>query len=259
MIRLICFAVFFVFLGFDSGAQIDTSKIRKKIKGIDILVVPYNPDLYINYEEIYISQKSKKSLQQLNNIFRKSLTGSVVNELSQYCKPVNMDNNYTYNSEDMLFRLYSKSAYFYDKAANIDKNYTVLASNHSKLSGKEHNKGKGELNSKISDNANKFLNVKFSEKSFLSSVSEQYKSNYILIITQFELKANYSNTYAVNSMTYKRRIKVHFSLFNKYGKFITGSFAYSDFSASINDVEEIIKQTMPVISQDIVSKIALAL
>lgn len=241
------------------NAQLDTAKIRKKIAGSYILIVPYSSELYINYEELYISKVSSKSVQEINHKFSTSLNESLKNELNKYCTAECMQNNYTYDSNDMLFQLYAKSSYFYDKAANIEKNYSIFRSEHSNLSDNGQNGIKGELNSAISDNARKFMNVKFSERAFLPSVSKLYKSDYILIITQFELKGDYSNTYAVESMTYDRRLKIHYSLFDKNGKFITGSFSHSDFSATVNSIDEIIEATIPFISKDIVSKIALGL
>ena len=251
--------IFLFFKVITTFGQVDTALISKKLKDLDILLVPYNTELYINYEEVYLTKANNINSDKINQTFRFSIDEYILTELNKYCKSESMMNTHTYNPDDELFILHSKSSYFYDKAHNIDKNYLLFGNEKSKLSDKNTNSQKGELVDKISNNRNKFLNVKFHDRKFLSNLSKQFKTDYFLIITQLELKGDYSNAYAVGSMTYKRRMKIHFALFNKNGKFITGSFSYADFSAKQNNIEEIINTNFPNIASDIVNKIALDL
>ncbi|MFH2096332.1 MAG: hypothetical protein ABIJ16_11550 [Bacteroidota bacterium] len=247
------------FLKKNDKAETDTAKIREKLTDVQIVVVPYNPELYINYEELYLTKENGKSSGEINRYFRRELDTKLLVAFKKYCNVSSLLQSYTNDDNDDIYRIYMKSAYSYEDAAFIPKDFIPLSKDQSELSDmqpKKKEQQEGDLVDVVRDNNRKFLHVRFSEKDYIYKMSQNYNCKYFLFINQFDLKGDYSNPYAVNSMTYQRRIKVHFSLYTSSGEFVTGSFAYYDFPAKENDLDTIVESYFPLIASDIVSKIA---
>lgn len=246
----------FLIIIFSAYGQKDTAKIAEKLKSIDLLIIPYEPEMYINYEENDLIVSSGKTADQLNVFFRLNLDKIITAEFNKYCKASSLLSGFTHDTGDELFRIYAAGSYFYDKISKKNKNYTLFKTEDSNVAEQNPEHEPGELVSVVSTNADKFLNVRHDDKNILNETSKTYKNNLFLFITQFEIKGDYSNPYAVNSKTYTRRIKVHYSVFSPTGEFLHGGYSYCFFDANQNNIKEITEDFFNRIAEDIVKKVA---
>ena len=83
------------------------------------------------------------------------------------------------------------------------------------------------------------VNVKLQDPQLFSDLVQDYKAQYIVYLTQFELLGDYSNPYTVADNSYLRTIRVHYVIYNSLGKFVYGNIATTTFSAKVNDIDQI--------------------
>ncbi|MFH2142149.1 MAG: hypothetical protein ABIJ97_06990 [Bacteroidota bacterium] len=257
--RIILILVCLISLSVLVFGQEDSLKIAEKLKDIDILIIAYEPEMYINYEENDLIVESGKNPEQLNSFFRLNLDKTLVSEFNKYCSAFSLLNGFTHDTNDDLFILYANSSYLYEKLSKKNKNYTLFKSEDSEIAEKKQDSQPGELVSVVSTNADKFLNVKYAEKDIVKNLARTYENDLFLVITQFEIKGDYSNPYAVNSKSYERRIKVHYSVYNKAAEFLQGGYSYLMFSAKENNINIIADNYFKLIAADILKNVAFQL
>lgn len=250
LLRITSLALLFIIL---LNQQIYSQLEEAKDK---ILLVPYKPSLYINYEEKTLVKENDKSSQYLRNFFRTSLNELLLNDLNADFLAKSILQDYTLKNDNSEEIIYSRASFYYDDAKSFNKpniSYNKQSSKLTKEGPKNRNAVRnGEVNDVIADDANMFMNVKFREKEEVLKILREMRADYILFISQFELRADYSNPYNVNSNNYKRKIKLHFTLLDKKLKYKTGGFVIMEFSSSKNDLNEIEKEVLASLSKELV-------
>jgi hypothetical protein len=99
------------------------------------------------------------------------------------------------------------------------------------------------------------MNVKLSHPELLKMLSDKYGVDLFVFINQLEIKTNYNDCIDFQLKIYEREIKVHFSIFDKYGKQLAGDVAISLFPSNSNDIGEIMAGNFPSISSYIADEL----
>ena len=245
---LIAFILFSAF--FASAQTTDADTVKKSDE--TVLLIPFRPDLYVNEMTREMVKASGMDDKQILNFFRSELDIALAAELIKVCKVNTLLGSFTATSAEDVELLYEKVNYFLQEAIDLDaekkeKKIPVLSKFEKKQSNKPEKKEaviqKGELVSHRENPRDKFLNIKYSEKRLLPQIAQKYSADYLLFINQIEFTPDYSKPEKVTSGLYERKLKVHFSIFNKKGEFVFGSFAAVLFPNEMVKPNEIVKTT----------------
>ena len=74
---------------------------------------------------------------------------------------------------------------------------------------------------------------------------DQYQADIFVFITQMEIKTNYSSCMDIANKIYRREVMVHFTIYNKEGQLLAGSYATSFFPSNSNNSNTIIGDCFP--------------
>jgi len=246
---------------FAFGQSLSTTQISSPA-GRTTIVVPFNPQLYNNQDSRMMCEESKMSYGQLGNYIRTAFDSALTVYLKDSLNVVHLLENRTTGTASDIENLYSASKYQYTDRPEMleDKSkYSMMRAQlkKKKKPAQEQKNGvqNGEVVSHKVDNSNRFMNVQFEDSDLIQSLILKYGAKYFLFITQFEILGDYSDPYKVAERRYTRTIKVHYSIFDAQGKFITGDFETSEFFAYENDIRKICATHFTPIVKKIARKI----
>lgn len=249
------------FESFDGGDGISSAKDIKKIKGKSVLIVPFNYDLYNNQESEKMVKASEMEYEQMINYMRLSLDSAIVRSLKDSIKVVSLLSNYTAGVNSDIEYVHGHAIYYMmDKPLPVvesDEKYSLFQNKKSAVSDNvlKNNIQGGEIVSKIEDNSDKFLNVKFDNINLINDITTKYQTRYILFITEFDLFGSYSNAYPEVGGAFSRIIKVHYSIYENTGDFVYGDFALAPLPSIEDDVSAVCAGYFPEIAQKIAKKL----
>lgn len=237
---------FSAILAFSLNAQegVRNPASKKEISG-KIMLVPFEPQMYMGDigEKIYI--ESKLNFKQLSEYFRHQLDNQLKLKLQQIASPVvsfyidsaktSKDLEYIYKSTSLSFDL-------------VDKPVAPTVVNK-----KENNIKNGQLAVEISTDK-KFTNTKFTNKELIPFLSKKYKSEYFVFVNELDIKT-VAESYDLASDSYQREVTVHYTIVDDMSKLITAGAATYRFSSKINDPKKIVSQTFSPVAAYIAAKL----
>jgi hypothetical protein len=231
-----------LFLKAQEGVRNTTAK--KEIAG-KIMIIPFEPQMYMGDigEKIYI--ESKWNYKQLTEYFRRQLDNQLKLKLQSIESPVvsfyidsaktAKDLGYIYKSTVISFDLVEKP--------------TAPTVENKKQSGVKN----GQLAVEVS-NDKKFTNTKFSDKELIPFLNKKYKSEYFIFINELDIRT-VSESYDLASDTYQREVTVHYTIVDHNSKLIAAGATSSKFSSKINDPKKIVSLTFSPIANFIAAKL----
>lgn len=242
------FPVFLLLLSVHSFAQEGVRNAAKKEISGKIMVVPYEPKMYMGDigEKIYI--ESKLNFRQLAEYFRHQLDNQLKLKLQSIESPVvsfyidsvrtAKDLEYVYQSTTIAFDMMDQP--------------TAPTAQSKKQSGIKN----GQLAVEAS-NDKKFTTTKFSNAELIPYLSKKYKSEYFVFINELDIKT-LPESYDIASDTYQREVMVHYTVVNSLSKLVTAGAATYRFSSKVNDPKKIVNQAFTPIASYIASKLSAA-
>lgn len=232
----------FVLLPFISGAQNSTFIEKEKVnitedtlpqRGKTILVIPFEPKMYMCQVDKEIGVKNGLSYEQINEKMRQNLVESVTFRTGETLDSYSLYTTRIDSIKKELHYVYSSVEYKYEvlPAETVKKEETVPdknAKNFGKLIPKRENANKnsgtqpepgtrienGQIVS-VEDNREKYMDVTILNKNLFNELNKYYNADHFLFINQLDI------LYTAES-TEKLRIKVHYSFFDLSGKKLTG-------------------------------------
>ena len=237
--------IFFLLLPLISFAQEGVrTTVKKEISG-KIMIVPFEPQMYMGDigEKIYI--ESKWNFKQLSEYFRHQLDNQLKLKLQSIEAPVvsfYIDSAKT--SKDLGY-IYKSTSIGFDV---IDKPSAPSTENK-----KQQGIKNGQLTVEASSDA-KFTTTKISNNEVIPFLSKKYKSEYFVFVNELDIR-NVPDSYDIASDTYQREVTVHYTIVNDMSKLITAGAAKYRFSSKLNDPKKIANQTFSPIAAYIAAKL----
>jgi hypothetical protein len=235
---------------FSLSAQegVRNSGAKKEITG-KIMIVPFEPQMYMGDigEKIYI--ESKWNFKQLSEYFRHQLDNQLKLSFQKISSPVvsfYIDSARTSKDLEYIYRSTSLSFDPIDKPAAP----TTQAK-------KQNNIKNGQLAVEISSNV-KFTNTKFTTTDLIPELHKKFKSEYFVFINELDIKT-VMESYDLASDSYQREVTVHYTIVDGMSKLINAGAATYRFSSKINDPKKIVNQTFSPIAAYISAKLDTAL
>ena len=215
----------------------------------NILIIPFDTKMYNNQESEKICKYSGVSYDKSIEKIRTELDLHIYSALKDSTNVSSLLRTYTTDASTDLETVHGNAMYALCDKEDADIN------KHKKFTGQNPNLIAGEIVSTTTDNSNKLVSVKLQDKQLFSDLIQSYQAQYVVYLTQFELLGDFSNPYTVADNSYQRTIKVHYVIFNSLGKFVSGDIATMNFSAKVNDLDQICDQYLPVVAKQIARKI----
>lgn len=214
----------------------------------NVLIIPFDTKMFNNQEAQKICEYSGVTYDRSVEKFRSDLDLQIYAALKDSMTVSSLLRSYTTDASSDMQVVHENSQYYFDEGKNQDINKPAKVRQNENVSI-------GELTSTKTDNSGKLVTVKIPDPELYNDLIQNYKAQYVVYITQFELLADFSNPYTVADNSYQRTIKVHYVIFNAMGKFVSGEIATTTFSAKVNDIDQICDQYLSVIAKQIARKI----
>lgn len=239
------FLSFILISAFSLNAQegVRNPAAKKEITG-KIMVVPFEPQMYMGDigEKIYI--ESKWNFRQLAEYFRHQLDNQLKLKLQSVVSPVVSFYSDSARTTKDLEYIYKSTSLSFDP---VDKPVAPTATTK-----KANNIKNGQLAVEIS-NEKKFTNTKFSNNDLIPFLSKKYKSEYFVFINELDIKT-VMESYDLATDSYQREVTVHYTIVDDMSKLISAGAATYRFSSRINDPKKIASLTFSPIASYIAAK-----
>ena len=221
-----------------------------------ILLLPFNPEMYLSDIEQDIIQHTKMSPEEYRTYFRRALNLKLLGELKSYRPTVSLLGDQERDDNKELREFYAQAGYSYMEAVG-------------KGVGKAIDKKKGLFDKKAAEEKaplyittrgdDKFMNAAVSDKNYYHGLLKANNCNYVVSVNQYEFKTNYSSCIDLSRKIYRRELIIHYSIWDVNAKLIGGNFLVVYFPSDVNKPQEIADRTFKSISGALLTQIKEAL
>jgi hypothetical protein len=241
--KILLFNLFFLSFSFAQDNSVLEPGNDKNLKTdtVSILLIPYNPMYYLSDSDRQIAEASKKSVHTIRDNFRTSLDHSLKKQFSEKFIAHSVLTDTTIQADNDLKRIYNEQVLKYEESPTYKK---LKKPEKKKAIKKARGIGIDE-SSVTTENTfmdDLFMNVTFSDPELLSELAARYENDYFLFLNQFEIQIDYTDCLDLAKKIYNRRLKVHYSIYNKNGDYVTGDYVKISFPSNTNHVNEIISR-----------------
>ncbi|MGQ0829030.1 MAG: hypothetical protein ACT4ON_11635 [Bacteroidota bacterium] len=236
----IAYCVLPVFLHAQEGTRIAA---KDTITAGKILLIPFEPKMYMSDMDAKINQQTKWKSAQINENFRHQLDSQLKLKLQSTRRVVSFYSDSVKMSKDLMY-IYNSTSLSYDLA---DKPTSATIPSE-RQSGIKNGELKVEMNMD-----KKFMNTKLTGVEMLSYLSKKYKTDYFVFVNELDIKID-PETYDISTDSYQREVTVHYSILDKTGKTISAGISTSRISSKINEPKKIVSLTFSPIATYIAAK-----
>ena len=259
---ILCFALFPSTL----FAQLELDFRTGPVHDVRMLIVPFDPIIYYNDATPEMAQKYNMTHDQLMTYFRREWNKQIHMAFADSCYTVDLYSDNTKEARDDLDGLYTIISYeMRNKMQNAPEEEKELSLFRKIFPKKEKQqsdenfygtkKQNGELVNYTQGTENKFFHIVFNDTTFLRTLVERRDIDYFLFINQFEIKGNYSDPYASGRSDFTRTLKVHFSIFDRTGTLVHGSYASVDIPFYLYDKDIVVGEYFPPAIRQIIHNV----
>ena len=208
-----------------------------------IMLIPFEPKLYMSDIDRKINQQTKWSFEQIREHFRHKLDAQLKLKLQSTAPVVSFYSDSTKTWKDLLY-IYKSTSLSYD----------IIPEPNAPTSASAKKKGikNGQIEVEINTDK-KFMNLKIDDSKLLGYLNKKYKTDYFVFVNQLDIK-NEADSYDIATDTYQRDVTVHYSIFDKTGKNILAGISTSRFNSKENDPEKIVLHYLSPIATNIAAK-----
>ena len=213
------------------------------------MIVPFEPKLYLSEIDQQINQETKLSAKEIKFRFRDGLNEELYRALkfSKYNVLDLMEDTAKYKKE--LEGIYQYLSYDYLKVPN-QANYKVPEKEK-----KEKKITKGQLVVETNTDA-RFMDANINNPKLLPTFYSHYKTDIFVFFNQLEIRAAGSGNFDAYSIDKgKRKITVHYTIYNHEGTEINSGIAETEFDTELNNPRKIIEKHFSKIAETIVERI----
>lgn len=239
------------FLGSIAQAPAEPAGEKDSLIYKTILIVPFNPKLYLSDIDKDILAGSNIGFKELVNLYRSELTTKLRAKLSKQYSVTYMQSRKDKDTIDDLNFTYSSIGYNYEPVPEIKgkakQNISGIFKKKEARKAPEQADNDGQLHDNT-DRRPKYMATVITNKNYLPYLQKKYNADYIIFINQFETKTDVSDYSALGRDQNKRIIKVHYTCLDKSGERVCSNIAEETFESEMNNANEIIKSKFPLLA-----------
>lgn len=234
------------------------------IENSKLVIVPFEPKLYKSQIDRQIGEANGLNFQEVRGYFRLGLDNALFIEAKQKYDVVRMHADVGDVNQDLHY-IYKTSGYEYRALPETEiedqrkwmRTYYKISSKI-KLPQEEKPTGTFMQNGQLVNNPDK--EQKFMARTLLNPevieyLNEKYSAGLYLFINQFDIIHYGDDWTELAEDNFSREIKIHYSIFTKEKTEVYSGVALAYFSASNNNLKDIITQNFPILAQQIIQKV----
>jgi hypothetical protein len=219
-----------------------------------VMLIPYDPRYYLSDADRDIVEQTKKDARVIRDRFRKSVDQHVQRYISRSYPCISLLNDTADALEETMYYVLGHTGYKYEKAIPLTPKGQGNNDDFSKSKTKQRQSQ--NTDSKVATgyipvegDAMYMHAVVSKSKELFSELNEQYNADLFVFLTQFEIKTNYKECLDIANKIYRRSVMLHFSIYDKNGNLLAGSYATSYFPSDSNEMNTIIGECFPQIAE----------
>lgn len=260
----IALALFVLLPVLSSGQVKDTAnnqlKNAKYLQNGFVLVMPFPPEMYEASGDQYICVKSKLNPGQLSDLFRRSLTSTLMYDMNDLYNVVEPFDNLKDKNSDisvlyqiMKYNIGHKKLKAYYKAYPHFTLWQMLGPLYKRWGSDCVN----NVRQKPNRATHKYVRatVMKDKDSIYTSILSRYDALYTLIITDFEMHTRFKNCLDLQDNVYQRDIFIHYTLLDINGEYVDGGVVGTTYQSPSNDAKKIIENNISVLTGLILTNI----
>ena len=235
-----------------------------------VLVVPFDERIYFNDATAEIAKRDGLTHDEIMEYFRYQLNLQLVNSLIDSCEVVDLFKDNTREDEADISGLYTTMSYELRLAEfELDtENMGALARKRAEKLEEARRKQReeemknarpgiqnGELVGRKQQTDDMYLHIIIGQPEVLKEIARRRKVDYFLFVNQFDIKTDYRDPYISGQRNVQRLMRVHFSIYNSNGEFVSGNYASTKVPYYEDSKERIVNQYFPEIMRQILKKL----
>ncbi|MBQ3832943.1 MAG: hypothetical protein II815_07190 [Bacteroidales bacterium] len=235
-----------------------------------VLVVPFDERIYFNDATAEIAKRDGLTHDEIMEYFRYQLNLQLVNSLIDSCEVVDLFKDNTREDEADISGLYTTMSYELRLAEfELDtENMGALARKRAEKLDEARRKQReeemknarpgiqnGELVGRKQQTDDMYLHIIIGQPEVLKEIASRRKVDYFLFVNQFDIKTDYRDPYISGQRNVQRLMRVHFSIYNSNGEFVSGNYASTKVPYYEDSKERIVNQYFPEIMRQILKKL----
>lgn len=235
-----------------------------------VLVVPFDERIYFNDATAEIAKRDGLTHDEIMEYFRYQLNLQLVNSLIDSCEVVDLFKDNTREDEADISGLYTTMSYELRLAEfELDtENMGALARKRAEKLEEARRKQReeemknarpgiqnGELVGRKQQTDDMYLHIIIGQPEVLKEIASRRKVDYFLFVNQFDIKTDYRDPYISGQRNVQRLMRVHFSIYNSNGEFVSGNYASTKVPYYEDSKERIVNQYFPEIMRQILKKL----
>ncbi|MFM2157062.1 MAG: hypothetical protein RL516_1811 [Bacteroidota bacterium] len=217
-----------------------------------ILLLPFNPDMYLSDIEQDIIQNTKMNPEEYRAYFRRALDSKIQGALKSYRPTVSLMGDQEGDDKKDLREFYAQAGYSYLEP--VGKGVGKAIDKKKGLFEKKSTAEKAPLYITTRGD-DKFLNAAVTNNEFFKGLLSANGCNYAVSINQFEIKTNYSACIDLSRKLYRRELIIHYSIWNANAKLISGNFLVVYFPSDVNKPQEVVEKTYKSIAEALLQQV----
>ena len=235
-----------------------------------VLLVPFDERIYFNDATAEIAKRDGLTHDEIMEYFRYQLNLQLVNSLIDSCEVVDLFKDNTREDEADISGLYTTMSYELRLAEfELDtENMGALARKRAEKLEEARRKQReeemknarpgiqnGELVGRKQQTDDMYLHIIIGQPEVLKEIASRRKVDYFLFVNQFDIKTDYRDPYISGQRNVQRLMRVHFSIYNSNGEFVSGNYASTKVPYYEDSKERIVNQYFPEIMRQILKKL----
>lgn len=220
-----------------------------------LLLIPFESKMYITDVNKQLAEANNLSSAEILKRFTSAIDQSILYSFEQKC---NVSSFYLLEDEesegDLAFVYQNRKLEYELVSETVEK--TKVEKLKNKLKKQEDTKYQGasivdgQVVSKR-DDRERYMKALVRDTKMLDSMVTKFDNNYFLFVNELDIRTNYSDGVAMQSMNYNREIKLHYTLYHKGGEILSTGISRTTFPATENDINVIIKRYFPILAEQI--------
>ncbi len=216
-----------------------------------VMLIPYDPRYYLSDADRDIVEQTQMDARKIRENFRENVDRHVQRHISRSYPCISLLNDTADALEETMYYVLGRTGYKYEEAIPLtpkDRDHTesFLRTSQSQKENVDSKVATGYI--PVEENAVYMHAVVNKPKELFAELNEQYNADIFVFLTQFEIKTDYKSCMDIAHKIYRREVMLHFSVYDKNGQLLAGSYATSYFPSNSNNMNSIIGECFPQIA-----------
>ena len=233
--------------------QLTFAQEADSLKAHKVMLVPFDPRYYLSDADRDIMEQSKTEAVKFRADFRYSIDRNVQRAIRGSYECISLLNDTADELEVTMYNILGRTGYKFEKAIPItpkpmDDEQVVTKTKSSNTKEHEDSKTASQY-IPVKNNAMYMHAVVSKPQDLFKELYDQYQADIFVFITQMEIKTNYSSCMDIANKIYRREVMLHFTIYDKEGRLLAGSYATSFFPSNENNANKIIGDCFPELAR----------